>query len=328
MTVLGEEKLLEILNRHKNKKRGYDCIVGVSGGRDSTYALWKLVHDYGLKVLAVNYKNPFTSKQASENIKNAVKALGVELYEWEFPKDIQRKATEKALKAWSHNPSSVMIPIVCTYCKLIGPTNFKIAHDHGTSLMMLGSNPLETASFKRAGLGGARDYHRLSKIPRVLKISLRELMRNPRYMTSCSWGMVLKLYLYTGDTPFLKMRYRDIEVVPLFDYLKWDEKEVMSIISGEMGWRKAPEVASPWRFDCQLDYVRRLMYVSTIGVTELRDLFSKMIREGMMTRDEALARLETEDKVPQSVISSVLDELHMELPDLNLDSEVIRKYTS
>ncbi len=318
MTVKGEEALLEILNRFKEKKNRYDCIVCVSGGRDSTYALWKLVHDYGMHVLAVNYKNPFTSEQARQNIKNAVERLGVELYEWEFPDDIQRKTTKKALKVWAHHPSSVMIPIVCAHCKLGGPMHFKIAHDHGTNLMILGANPLETASFKRAGFGGAREYHRLSRIPKLLRLSLKELAQNPRYMTNLSWALVLKLYLYTGDTPYLKMRYPDMRVLALFDYLRWDEKEVISTISEHCGWRKSPEVASSWRFDCRLDYVRRRMYSSTVGVTELRDLFSKMIREGMMSREEALNRLETEDVIPDDVANDVLSDLGMTLSDLNL----------
>jgi len=60
MKVEGEEKLVDILEGFKKKRSRYDCMVGVSGGRDSTYTLWKLVHDYQMRVLAVNYKNPFT----------------------------------------------------------------------------------------------------------------------------------------------------------------------------------------------------------------------------------------------------------------------------
>jgi len=327
MVVKGEEKLHEDLKPFREKKGQYDCIVCVSGGRDSTYTLWKFVHDYGMKVLTVNYKNPFTSDQAYKNIENAVKTLGVDLYEWEFPDDAQRKATKKALKAWAHHPSSVLIPIVCTQCKLMGPPHYQIARDHGTNLMVLGSNPLETASFKRAGLGGARDYHRISKIPKVLWITLRELAHNPRYLTSCSWSMILKLYLYTGNTPYLRWRHGDITVLRLFDYLSWDEQEVVSTISKNLGWRKSPEVESSWRFDCRLDYVRRLMYVSTVGVTELRDLFSKMIREGMMTRNEALNRLQTEDIIPETVANNVLNDLEMTMADLKLSDPVKKMHT-
>ena len=60
------------------------------------------------------------------------------------------------------------------------------------------------------------------------------------------------------------------------------------------------------------------MYYSVIGVTELRDLFSKMIREGTLTREEALERLKREERVPKLVINDVLNSLDLSLSDLNI----------
>jgi hypothetical protein len=60
------------------------------------------------------------------------------------------------------------------------------------------------------------------------------------------------------------------------------------------------------------------MYAATVGVTELRDLFSKMIREGMMTREEAEERLKEEDYIPESVIENVLGQLGMKIGDLKV----------
>jgi hypothetical protein len=60
------------------------------------------------------------------------------------------------------------------------------------------------------------------------------------------------------------------------------------------------------------------MYESTVGVTELRDLLSKMIREGMITREKALERLKVEDHIPLPVIEDVLSMIEMKLPDLKL----------
>jgi len=319
MKVEGEEKLVAILEDFKKKRGQYDCMVGVSGGRDSTYTLWKLAHDYHMRVLAVNYKNPFTSGQARENMRRTMRKLKVDFYDWEFPNDIHRRSTKKALRAWSHHPSSAMIPIVCTHCKTMWPTLYRIARDHNTPLIVVGSNPLETASFKRAGFGGARYYHKPSLLPRLIKRSLGELIKNPRYLTSCSWSTVLKMYLCAGhNSPYLRLRFKDITVVRFFDYLRWDEKEVLTTITENLGWQKSSEVESSWRFDCRLDYARRLMYGATVGVTELRDLFSKMIREGMMSRSEALARLEKEDVIPEALADDVLSELGMKKADLNV----------
>jgi hypothetical protein len=136
------------------------------------------------------------------------------------------------------------------------------------------------------------------------------------------------MYLSAGhNSPYLRWRYKDISAVLLFDYLRWNEKEVVSTITDNLGWQKSPEVASSWRFDCRLDYARRLMYAATVGVTELRDLFSKMVREGMISRSEALTRLATEDVIPESVAENVLGELGMKLADLNLPRHQVSTHT-
>ncbi|MBN1844757.1 MAG: hypothetical protein JW810_03670 [Sedimentisphaerales bacterium] len=324
LAVAGEGELRAVLARYRNRGGPYDCMVCISGGRDSTYALWKLVHDYHMKVLAVNYRNPFTSPQARENIRRAVEILGVDFCDWEFPGDAHRRNTQKMLRVWSRRPTSTLIPIVCAHCKTTWPDFFRIARDHDISLIVIGSNPLETASFKQAGLGGARYYFKPSRLPRIIKKTFGEIVRNPRYLTQCSWGLVLKMYLCAGhNSPYLRRRYRDVRVIRLFDYLKWNEKEVLATITANLDWRKAPQVESSWRFDCQLDYARRIMYRDTVGVTELRDLFSKMIREGMMSRDEARERLKTEDEVPPAVADAVLGEMGLRLADLNLPAPLV-----
>lgn len=108
-------------------------------------------------------------------------------------------------------------------------------------------------------------------------------------------------------------------VIRLFDYIKWNETEVESTIADHLAWKKSPEVASSWRFDCRLDYVRRRMYESTVGVTELRDLFSKMIRERIITREQAIARLKVEDHIDFPVIEDVLSMIELKAEDLNLN---------
>ena len=319
MEVAGEEKLLEDLERFRNPRLPYECMICVSGGRDSSYVLWKMVHDYKMRALAVTYKSPFLSKQAQANVELAVKTLGVDHIYWEYPEGAHLNTTKKHLKIWAKKPTSTMIPFVCAHCKSWNFEFYRIAKKHRIPLIIFGSNPLETASFKKAGLGGAQTYGKLSNLPNILKRSLKELLSNPSYLRA-NWRIVLKMYLGAShNTPFMRLRNRGVDVIRMFDYLRWDEKTIETTISDKLDWRKSPEVESSWRFDCRLDYIRRKMYCSVIGVTELRDLFSKMIREGMMTREEAIDRLRKEDQIDPAVVEDVLRQVDMKPCDLPIE---------
>ena len=90
----GEKRFKEIIDKIKADGRGkeYDCIVGVSGGRDSTYTLYTAVK-MGLRPLAVHFDNGWNSDIGVSNIKNVTDKLDVDLYthvaDWEEFKDLQ-----------------------------------------------------------------------------------------------------------------------------------------------------------------------------------------------------------------------------------------------
>ena len=111
------KKSKRILNSKRRPDSKYDCIVMLSGGRDSSYVLLKVVKDYGMKVLAVNYENPFTHPQAKKNITNAVTALGVDLVFIKDRNDRHIKTLGANVQAWFKNPSPAMIGMVCIACK-------------------------------------------------------------------------------------------------------------------------------------------------------------------------------------------------------------------
>ena len=77
----GEAALAATAERIRRAGRGkrYDCVVGVSGGCDSSWMLWKMV-DLGLRPLAVHFDNTWNSPIATTNIYNVLEKLGVELY--------------------------------------------------------------------------------------------------------------------------------------------------------------------------------------------------------------------------------------------------------
>lgn len=90
----GEEKLSRLVDKikHAGKNKRYDCLIGVSGGTDSTYTLY-LMKSLGLNPLAVHFDNGWNSEIAVNNIKHATNILGIDLYthvaDWEEFKDLQ-----------------------------------------------------------------------------------------------------------------------------------------------------------------------------------------------------------------------------------------------
>ncbi len=92
--VEGENKVKEIVEKLKNEGKGkkYDCMLGVSGGVDSTYLALK-AKQLGLRVLCVHFDNGWNSELAVQNIENIISKCGFDLYtyvnDWEEFKDIQ-----------------------------------------------------------------------------------------------------------------------------------------------------------------------------------------------------------------------------------------------
>jgi hypothetical protein len=89
-----KKELLKVVNniKERGKSQNYDCVVGLSGGVDSTYTLYKAIK-LGLRPLVVHFDNGWNSEKAVKNIKKIVAKLNVDLYtyviNWEEFKDLQ-----------------------------------------------------------------------------------------------------------------------------------------------------------------------------------------------------------------------------------------------
>src|SRR5580704_7530886 len=130
----GEKKLGSLVD--KIKKAGlakrYDCLIGLSGGVDSTYVAY-LVKQLGLRPLAVHLDNGWDSELAVKNVENIITRLGFDLYSlvvnWEEFKDIQLAY----LRA-----SVVDIEVVSDHA--IFSTMYKLAREHDTGYIISGTN--------------------------------------------------------------------------------------------------------------------------------------------------------------------------------------------
>ncbi len=303
------EEFEKVLEKHRNKGKKYDCMVALSGGRDSTFVLYKLVTKYNMRVLAVNYQNPFADPTAARNIKNATGKLGVDLVSVPSKNDIHRRTFRSNLKTWCRRPSLAVVPMMCIACKLMWWEMLKIARKNRIRLIVSGNNRFEDTAYKKALLGVSMEEKWETTFAKSLAGVLKEVIKNIGYLKPAFLPTIFKAYFF-GDSYAIgaKILDRNIDKLDFFYYYRWDEEEIMSTIQRELDWDYPRITNSTWRWDCQVAHLKDLIYLHTIKITERDDLYAKMVREGVLTRDEALERIETENRLPLDIVKDVLTE--------------------
>jgi N-acetyl sugar amidotransferase len=131
---LKEARLKAFVEKVKERGRGktYDCIVGVSGGVDSSWVLVKSV-EYGLRPLAVHMDNGWNSELAQSNIANLVRGLGVDLYthviDWQEYRSLMQAFFD-----------ADVIDVELLYDNAMLAVNFQQAAKFGVKYLLTGSN--------------------------------------------------------------------------------------------------------------------------------------------------------------------------------------------
>jgi len=308
----GEDEFIKTLDTFRRPDSKYDFVVIFNGGRDRSYVLLKLVKDYGMKVLAVKYENPFRVPQAKANIENAIKALGVDVVHFKDGRNLHKRTVRNLVAAWLKKPSPALIPMICSGCKPIWVPACRIARKHDIHCIVSGMNRFEVVSFKRELVGISRDESSRRAFFRYI-YSLREIAKNSAYLSPSVVLILMKAFLFGNPYSIgLRLLWPDITCVPLFDYVEWNDQEVLSRIEAELGWESPPELASTWRYDCRIKHLRDYMYMKTLNMTEKEDFYAKMVREGLLTREDALRRIQNENKLCLDQVQLVLNQAGME----------------
>lgn len=309
----GETALVKLLDDHRRPESKYDCLVGLSGGRDSSYTLLKLARDYRMKILAVNYENPFADPQAKKNIENSVKKLPVDLASFKLGGNIHERTFKNNLLAWFRSPSPALIGTVCIACKTFCWNILRIAREHDIHCIVFGGNPYEYTSFKKELLHVSRDEGHESAFIKYAFGFLREAVRNPAYFHPICVPTMAKGYLFGNQYAIGSRLFGgNITWIDLFHYLTWDEQEIISRIQSELGWDYPRKLSSTWRFDCRVGHLKDFMYMKTLGMTESDDFYAKIVREGLMTREDALQRLQRENRLHLDEIQGLLRQVGIE----------------
>lgn len=286
-SYLGKEALVKEIQGRSRGKGSYECVVPVSGGKDSTYVLYYLTQVLGFKAIAVNYDNGFTHPQARENLKNVTDSLGVELVT--VHGQHQKKVMAGNLRSFLKKPTAAMVPLMCTGCRVgIVGSACKVARARGVKLIIMGWSRIEDTPFKAAFLA--------SRGGSVVMGLVRQLLKNPRYLFYGGALTQVLDYLHSYSRirewgRILQLLHPGIRQIAFFDYIEYDPELIQKEITENVNW-SCPDPENSWQFDCQIKSLQNTLYRSLVGFTASSDYLSAKIREGYVTRDDALILLE------------------------------------
>ena len=261
-----QHALQRLVNLIKAEGQGkeYDCIIGVSGGVDSTTTAYH-VKKLGLRPLAVHFDNGWDSELAVDNIRLTLNALEIDLYthvvDWDEFRDLQLSFL-KASVANAEAPTDHGITA----------TLFRAALRQKVRFILSGSN-LVTEAIMPYGWGHYNQDLRLLKALHR-KFGARELRTMPL--------IGLPTYLYS-------VLLRGVRQIPFLNYFEYNKREAKDMLAREIGWRDygGKHFESVWTRFFQGYYLP-----VKFGFDKRRAHLSTLICSAQMTREEALGEME------------------------------------
>lgn len=288
----------------KNTSKKYDCIVGFSGGRDSTYLLWFVVKVLNLRPLAVFSDDLFIPDVMLDNIRTTTDILGVELRS--IKHDNLKKCFSHHLKAWIKRPVPESLMFL-NVGERIGYETLveKEAVKEGVHLIFGGRTPIQSgAQYKTAIMKIGHKGGRLSWIMGYAK----QVLLNPR--------LAMNLFcLKTQYREFMVARWKkqlikkhDLTIIhPYYKYIKWVEKDIENVLFNELQWKIPEGAKNSGRFGCEVDTLRQYLFYQILGYNDTHVDLSGLIRNGQLTREAALEKLEPAVNIPEEYIKYIID---------------------
>ena len=244
----------------------YDCILGISGGVDSSYVAY-LAKQLGLRPLAVHFDNGWDSELAVDNIKRVLSHLNIDLYtyvvDWDEFRDLQKSFLIASVP-------NAEIPTDHAINALL----WNQARQHGVKYILSGSNLKTEGIMPLAWTYSSLDLYHIRTLHR--RFGSRQLKTFP----------ALGLLKFAYYVFFLRMR-----IVNLLNFFDYDKQNAIQTLEKELGWRPYLEkhYESVWT-----RYYQGVYLVEKFGYDKRLPHLSSMVASGQITRQEALDRLKLE----------------------------------
>lgn len=309
-----KDNLFELVKPYRRPGNQLDCLVPFSGGRDSCYSLHLIVNELKMKPITYTYDWGMVTDLGRRNISRMCSQLGVENIIVAADITKKRKNISMNLKAWLKSPHLGMMSILTAGDKHFFRYLERIKQQTGINLNMWGANPLEVTHFKTGFLGIAPDFAQeqvysngLMKQIHYQRKRFGAMMDSPSYFNSSLWDTLSGEY-HRSCTE--KQDYYQV-----YDYWHWDENIIDSTLLNEYDWEKAIDTDTTWRIGDGTAAFYNYVYYTVAGFTEHDTFRSNQIREGDITREEALALVEKENRPRYPNIRWYLDTLGIDFKE-------------
>ena len=249
----------------------YDCIIGLSGGVDSSYLLHCAVK-FGLRPMCFTVDNGWNDPKADENIMRLVEGMKVPFYRYTIDLEKFRELQMAFIKAGVPN---LEIPTD----HILMATTYEMAQKYGVKYILSGGN-VATESIMPPSWGySARD------LVHIKAIYKRATGKNLTGLPVCS---LFKWNWYRWIT--------GLKTVYFLDYLTYDRNAAASVLARNYGWQEYGDKHCESVFT---SWFQNFYLFEKFGFDKRKAHLSSMINSGQMTRNEALEALEREPIYPK-----------------------------
>src|SRR3990167_4014931 len=241
------------------KGKEFDCLLGLSGGVDSSLCLVYLL-EQGLRPFCFSVENGYQTPEAQENIMRMVEGLKVPYYRYNI--DLEEfKAVQKAFE------ESKTLNIEIPSDHLIMATTYEMARKYGIKWIIGGGNHA-TEGIMPASFGyNAKDLTFLKAV----------------------YGKPIKNLPTISLLQYIWYRFvNKVKIVNLLDFYEYNREKAKKLLTERFGWKDYGDK------HCESSYTKWFQeeYLPRFGIIKDKAHYSTLICSGQMTRDEALKKLE------------------------------------
>jgi N-acetyl sugar amidotransferase len=254
--------------RKEGRTRDFDCIIGMSGGIDSSYLVYLAKEELGLRPLVFHVDAGWNSQEAVNNIERIVDRLNLDLFteviDWEEMRDLQLAYFRAGVPHIDTPQDHAFFATMYDFAEKHGIRHILTGANYSTECVR---NPIEWMYYQSDSVQ-LRDIHaRFGTMP-LVKFPVTSILR-------------YKVYL----------RYlKRIEVVAPLNYMPYIKADAMKLLADRFGWQPYPQKHFESRFT---RFYEGFWLPGKFGYDVRKVQFSSLILTGQMTRDEALERLKT-----------------------------------